>query len=196
VSPVSRTAGFRRSVLLSWLAALACIVVAAVALQVSEPPSDRTQYVTGARNEPVSYGDGSVTVGSVRVGQGLDHFGGVSRTAGMVLPADVTLGAEGNRVLSLGQFQLLSGDRVYDDYSVAGLRVQPGFAERTTVAFEVDPQRIDDLVLQVGRGEVVSGYHQQLRVHLGITPENADGWRRASVGQVLDDGSNTTWALP
>jgi len=196
VSPVSRTAGFRRSVLLSWLAALACIVVAAVALQVSEPPSDRTQNVTGVRNEPVSYGDGSVTLGSVRVGQGLDHFGGVSRTVGMFLTVDVTLSAEGNRVLSLGQFQLLSGDRVYDDYSVAGLRVQPGFAERTTVAFEVDPQRIDDLVLQVGRGEVVSGYHQQLRVHLGITPENADAWRRASVGQVLDDGSNTTWALP
>jgi hypothetical protein len=193
---VSRTAGFRRSVLLSWLAALACIVVAAVALQVSEPPSERTQNVTGVRNEPVSYGDGSVTVGSVRVGQGLDHFGGVSRTAGMFLTVDVTLSAEGNSVISLGQFQLLSGDRVYDDYSVAGLRVQPGFAERTTVAFEVDPQRIDDLVLQVGRGEVVSGYHQQLRVHLGITPENADAWRRASVGQVLDDGSNTTWALP
>jgi hypothetical protein len=196
VSPVSRSAGFRRSVLLSWLAALACIVVAAVALQVSEPPSDRTQTVTGVRNEPVPYGDGSVTVGGVRVGQGVDHFGGVSRTVGMFVTVDVTLSAEGDRVLSLGQFQLLSGDRVYDDYSVAGLRVQPGFAERTTVAFEVDPQRIDDLVLQVGRGEVVSGYHQQLRVHLGITPENADAWRRASVGQVLDDGSNTTWALP
>jgi len=196
VSRVSRSAGVRRSVLISWLVALACIVVAAVALQVSKPSPDRIQHVTGARDEPVSYGDGSVTVGRVRVGQGLDHFGGVSRTVGLFVTVDVTLSAEGNRVLSLGQFQLLSGDRIYDDYSVAGLRVQPGFAERTTVAFEVDPQRIDDLVLQLGRGEVVSGYHQQLRVHLGITPENADAWRRASVGQVLDDGSNTTWALP
>jgi hypothetical protein len=196
LSAAQESSVVRRSVLAGWLVALACIVVAAVALQVSEPPSGRIQNVTGVRDEPVPYSDGSVTVGQVRVGQGLDHFGGVSRTVGMFVTVDVTLSAEGSRVLSLGQFQLLSGDRVYDDYSVAGLRVQPGFAERTTVAFEVDPQRIDDLVIQLSRGEVVSGYHQQLRVHLGITPENAEAWRQAATGQVLDDGSDATWALP
>ena len=196
MSGAPRSAVVRRSVLAGWLVALTCIVVAAVALQVSEPPSDRIQNVTGVRDQPVPYSDGSVTVGRVRVGQGLDHFGGVTRTVGMFVTVDVTLSAEGSRVLSLGQFQLLSGHRTYAAYSIAGLRVQPGFAERTAVAFEVDPQRIDDLVLQMSRGEVVSGYHQQLRVHLGITPANADDWRRAAVGQMLEDGTDTTWALP
>ncbi len=191
-----RPEGVRRSALVGWLVALSCIVIAAVGLQVSEPPPGRVQYVDGVRDRPVPYGDGSVTVGAVRVGQGLDDFGGVSRTVGMFVTVDVTLSASGSRKLSLGDFDLLSGDRTYAPFSIAGLGAEPGFAERTTVAFEVDPNGIDGLTLQTGRGEVVSGYHQRLRVFLGITAENAEQWRRAAVGQVLADGTNSRWALP
>ena len=61
----------------------------------------------------------------------------------------------------------------------------PGFEQTSDLSFEVDPERIDGLTLQMSQSEIVSGYHQELRVQLGITAENAQAWRDASIGQVV-----------
>lgn len=179
-----RGPGMRRSTLLGWLVALCCVVVSSVGLQVSDRPDD-IQNISGARNEPIGFGDGTVTVGDVRVGQALDRFDQVTHTAGMFVVVQVSLWARGNSTLSLGSIKLRSGDRTYDSYESASMRIEPGFEQTSDVTFEVDPQRIDGLTLQLSQAEIVSGYHQQLLVQLGITPENAQAWRDASVGQVL-----------
>jgi hypothetical protein len=66
----------------------------------------------------------------------------------------------------------------------------------TDVTFEVDPARIDDLTLELYETEFVSGYQQRLRIHLGITPGNADRWRAAAKDQVLSPADPSTRALP
>ncbi len=46
--------------------------------------------------------------------------------------------------------------------------------------FEVDPKEIDDLTLEIWSQGIVYGYHDRARIHLGITPGNADQWREAA----------------
>jgi hypothetical protein len=194
--PAARPAGrrgVRQITLLGWLVALGCVVVAALGLQLSEPQGN-VENVTGIRDQPVAYDDGTVTVGDVLVGQGVENYDRVTRTVGMFVTVKVTLSANGNNRLRLATFQLLSGDRTYGAFESAIMVVQPGFAETAVVAFEVDPARIDGLTLQTSGGEVVNGYHQQIRVHLGITPENAQAWREAAAGQLLGLDDTTTWA--
>jgi hypothetical protein len=174
----------RRSTLVGWLVALCCVVVATVGLQVSDRPDD-TQDIVGVRDEPIGFGDGTVTVGEVRVGQGVDRFDEVSHTTGLFVVVRISLWARGTSKLSLGTLKLRSGDRTYDPYETAAIGVEPGFEQTSDLSFEVDPQRIDGLTLQMSQPEIVSGYHQELRVQLGITPENAQAWRDASVGQVV-----------
>ncbi|MDN5761278.1 MAG: hypothetical protein L0H41_03020, partial [Microlunatus sp.] len=63
--------------------------------------------------------------------------------------------------------------------------------------FEVDPAQIDDLSLEIWAMGVVYGFYQRARIHLGITPENADRWRRNAVGRALTyELSGSMTALP
>ena len=193
--PGATRARVARDRLIGWLLAVACITVAAVALQVSEPEKD-VQTLVGAPGEPAEFGDGSVTVGPTRVGTRVEEFSSVHTTPGMFVAVPVTLAAEGSDTLRLNFFRLLSGDRVYRPYGLEGITAPPGFAETDEVVFEVDPQGIDGLVLETATSEILSGYHQQLRVPLGITPENAQDWRDAAAGQTIEVARSSERALP
>ena len=67
-----------------------------------------------------------------------------------------------------------------------GASAEPGFTGFTDLLFEFDPAQVDDLTLEIGRRELLSGYSQRVRVHLGITPDNADQWRAAARDQILE----------
>lgn len=183
-----------KSRLLSWLVAIVCVVVAAVGLQVSEPEKN-LDTTTGVREEPLRFGDGSVTVGAVDVGDRLDTGSKVVRTPGMFVLVTVTLAAEGTGDLRLTGFQLLSGERIYHEYDLEALAAAPGFAQTDDVLFEVDPRQIDDLTIELSTSEVLHGFHQRLRVHLGITPDNAQAWRDAARGQTVTSGLPSDRAL-
>jgi hypothetical protein len=95
--------------------------------------------------------------------------------------------ATGPEALTLANASLLSGARSYGSFGVGGsASAEPGFTGYTDLLFEVDPAQIDDLTLEIGRRELLSGYSQRVRLHLGITPDNADQWRAAAQDQILE----------
>lgn len=175
-----------RSRLLTGLVTLACVVVAAVGVRATEPADE--QIVDGTIDQPVSVREGDVTVDDVRYGTYLLRDGDVSaRTPGLFVVVHVSAEAPGRAPLALGRSQLTSGDRVYLPYSsLSGVRAVPGFRSQVDVVFEVDPQRIDDLTLELWPGEIITGYHQRIRVPLGVTAGRADQVRAAGPQPIAD----------
>jgi hypothetical protein len=105
----------------------------------------------------------------------------------MFVVLSVTGSASGPGPLNLGSSILISGNRVYSSYTTLNrLQAETGFETSIDLAFEVDPRRIDDLTLELSEGEVLSGYHQRIRVPLGISTENADLWRGAAARQSVE----------
>jgi hypothetical protein len=64
--------------------------------------------------------------------------------------------------------------------------VAPGFASEQEVVFEVDPAELADLTLELAPAGIITAYGQHVRIHLGITEENAEAWRAAGHEQVLN----------
>jgi hypothetical protein len=63
--------------------------------------------------------------------------------------------------------------------------------------FELDPARIDGLTLELWRGEIVMGYHQRVRVPLGVTGDNADQLRSSAQRPIVEPQTNReTWVIP
>lgn len=162
------------SKLLAFLVLLACVVVSAAGIGVSEAP-ENFEVMRGTIGHPVSINGGEVIVDHVRVGSSLVVNGAVKyRTPGMFVAARVTAAAPGAKRLVLGSAQLTRGDRTYLPYSaLTRLHVDPGFESTQDYIFEVDPSRIDGLSIELWEGEIVSGYHQRVTVPVGITTRNA-----------------------
>lgn len=180
----------------SLLGALLCVVVAAVGLQVSDT-SEGLHYVKGPVAEPLAISDGEVSAANVRVGIALGDAEELEyRTAGMLVMVDVTGAATGRQELRLNKAELRTEDRVYAELRATTITAAPGFATRQALVFEVDPTAIDDLTLQVWRSEIVFGYAQRARVHLGITASNAEQWRAAARDQVLDPPPPDSRVIP
>ena len=172
--------------LVTVLITLACVVLAAVGIRVSEP-DDNFQVVRGTVGAPVSLNEGEVMVSDVRVGDSLFEDGDVtSRTAGMFVAVHVTGAAPDREKLVLGSARLLSGDRVYLPYTLTNLTVVPGFQTSLDLVFEVDPAGIEGLTLELWRGEVVVGYHQRVRVPLGFTRRSLADWRNQAHRPIVE----------
>jgi hypothetical protein len=173
--------------LVTTLITVGCVVLAAIGLKVSEAADD-FQVVRGRLGTPVAVNEGDVTVADPRVGNALLQDGEVTyRTAGMFVAVNVTVAAPDRDSLMLGSPRLLSGDRVYLPYtSLSSLSAVPGFQSSLDFVFEVDPNRIDALTLELGRGEIVAGHHQRVRVPLGVTRRNAEELRRAASQPIVD----------
>ena len=45
--------------------------------------------------------------------------------------------------------------------------------------------RVDDLTLEIWSSGLVHGFYARGRIHLGITTDNAEQWRRAASGREL-----------
>ncbi|GAA1833000.1 hypothetical protein ACFFOM_13235 [Microlunatus capsulatus] len=177
----------RRSRLVAVVAAVACVALAATAVQVSEagPEFEEVRGVVGA---PVAVEDGEVLVEDVRVGTRLTRSGEVmDTTPGVFVVLAVTVRATGSHDILYSDSRLLTrGERVYDEFSTESSRAAPGFAERSDYVFEVDPLAVDDLTLELRRLEIISGFQQRVRIHLGITPANAAAWRDAAAGRSVE----------
>jgi hypothetical protein len=179
------------------LLAIALVGLSAVGLRLSDPEEKDYDVVAGVVGKPVKVNDGEVTVKQVRVGRTLKENGQIGeRSDGMLVVISVTGAATGPKPLNLNAVRLLSGKVSYEGYEFStGLSAQPGFQTSIENVFEVDPDRIDNLTLEMGSNEVLTGYQQRLRVRLGVTAANAEQWRAAAVG-IVEAAPDTTRAIP
>lgn len=193
IGPAPRVA---RDTVTGLVLALACLAFSAIGLTVNEPAT--VDYVDGRRGEPVSLERAEVTVGEVQVGTRLVDRGDVEgQTTGMFVAVRVSLAVPSNKRVSLNRSRLVTQTRTYDTWTNTSVAAEPGFQTTSDLAFEVDPAQIDDLTLELWNGGVVEVMPQRARIHLGITPANADQWRRAAVGRDLDpEPYGSTEALP
>lgn len=175
-----------RRLLLTGLLTVACVVVAAVGIRFTEPAD--FQQVRGALGQPVSVREGAVTIDDVRYGTSVLRHGDTAyRTTGLFVVVHVTAEAPGRAPLSLQRSQLTSGDRVYLPYSsLSGVKADPGFRSQVDLTFEVDPNRIDNLSVELWPGEIISGYYQRIRVPLGVTSATADEARASGQSPIVD----------
>ena len=75
--------------------------------------------------------------------------------------------------------------------SIGAGNTEPGFETSLDAVFEVDPAAMDDLTLELYPAELLSGFQQRTRIHLGITPGNAEQWRAAGQDQMLEPAERT-----
>jgi hypothetical protein len=184
----------QQSGLVRLLVAIALVAVAAVGLRLSEGAGERNfEIVRGVLGEPVTINGGTVTASQVQVGTAVIRFGEVSaQTNGLFVAVRVQAAATGTEPVPLFNTRVYSGNRRYDGFgqrSVGG--AAPGLEESLDVVFEVDPATIEDLTLELYPAELLSGYSQNVRVHLGITSANAGRWREAGRGQVIEVAERT-----
>ncbi len=173
----------QRSKVLAVIVVLACVLVATVGLRVSDPGDENFRAVKGELGTMLKIDGVELTISDVRVGQLIADGEEIqSRTTGMFVLIRVELANPDtleNYVLN--HAQLLSGKRIYDPYgSLTNIAAEPGYLARSDFLFEVDPQQIDGLTLQIWNQGIVSGYHDRARIHLGITAGNAEQWRQAA----------------
>ena len=192
-----RTSGWARSKVLAVLLALLSVAVMAAALRVSE---DRLEFqvVQGVPDQTLAVRSGELSAGNVRVGTRLLREGTVlSETKGMYVAVEVRLAATGNRDITLTEPKLLTSDgRTYNTFDSSLLKAVSGFRTVNDAVFEVDPAHVDNLTIQLWEGELVYGYQQRSRIHLGITPGNADQWRAAGRNLGIESRpSETTEAI-
>lgn len=188
-----------RTKLLSVLVALACVAVGAVGLRVSDA-GDEFSVVKAQVGKPVGLNEGRVVVDAARVGTALSSRGEVSaRTTGMFVVVQVTLSnPDAAETVRVNQAELLTATHTYASYSSSPvMSAAPGYAETVDLRFEVDPAQIDGLTLQIWSSGFLVGYHERLRVQLGITGDNAEQWRAAAREQVVDvEPYGTTAVIP
>jgi hypothetical protein len=169
------------------LVAIVLVALAAVGLRLSED-EDNAEVVRGVLGEPVTINGGTVTASQVKVGTAMVRFGQVSaRTPGLFVAVRVQAATTGTEPVATFNARVYSGHRRYESYghrNVGGSA--PGMEESLDLVFELDPATIDDLTLELYPIELVSGYNQHVRIHLGITPANAERWREAGREQVIE----------
>ena len=178
-TPVRRSVP--RSKVVSVLLAVALLTLAAVGYRLSDDDRDFS-VVRGRYGEFAPLDAGSVRVDDVRVGTRLvAGSGDPVSTAGLFVVLRVTVRAPGREDLPLNHFSLLAQGTTYAPVgALTAVSADPGFEGSGDVAFEVAPDRMTNLTLEAWstQGFVVA-YGERLRVHLGVTAENADAWRQA-----------------
>jgi hypothetical protein len=183
----------RRSRLVRVLVAIALVSLAAVGLRLSEGEED-FEVVRGVLGTPVTLSDGTVNAIEVRVGTALSREGEVfAETPGLFVLVRTEASATGPREVPGYNARALTGSRRYDALSGSNIgNVPPGFSSIQDLVFEVDPAALADLTLELAPAELLSGYPERARIHLGITRDNADAWRAAGQGQVVDTREPTS----
>jgi hypothetical protein len=188
----------QRSKLLAVLVVVACLVMATVGVRISDSDSD-FRALKGKLGSTMKIDGVELTVSDVRVGQLITDGEKIeNRTTGMFLLLRVRLAnRDALENVGLTKSRLLSGQRIYDPYeSLSNIAADPGYVATADFLFEVDPEQIDDLTLEIWSQGIVSGYHDRARIHLGITADNADQWRDAAKdGLIVNQGNQQTEVL-
>lgn len=198
MSTPSRPTGWGSAKVVAVVLAVLSVAVMAAALRVSQ---DRLEFqvITANVDQTLAIRGGELSVGNVRVGSRLTREGAIaSSTTGMFVTVEVRLAATGNRDITLGSARLLTSDgRTYTAYDSSLIKAVSGFRTTVDETFEVDPAHIDDLTIQIWESELIAGYQQRARIHLGITPGNADAWRAAGRDRGIEPVRNElSEALP
>ena len=183
----------RRSRLIRVLVAIALVSLAAVGLRLSEGDED-FEVVRGVVGTPLVLRDGTLTATEVRVGTALSREGEVYLdTPGLFVVVQTEAAATGPRALPGYNARVLTGSRRYDALSGSTIgNVPPGFASTQDLVFEVDPAALADLTLELAPAELLTAYPEHARIHLGITPDNAEAWRAAGRDQVVETHDQTS----
>ena len=161
-----------RSRVLAAIVALACIVVAAAGLKLSEPDPAfvDTRTVVG---RTIDLNGGEFTVTRIRAASNLElQFDDTAKTSNLFLVVTAQLAAP-RLTTSLGSATLVHGGLTYSDYTSAILSPAPGYVSTADLVFEVDPSRLTGLELQISQGEIIHGIEARGVVDLGITGANA-----------------------
>jgi hypothetical protein len=184
--------GIRRHALLRLLVAIVLVALAAVGLRLSQD-EDNFGVVRGVLDEAVAFSGGTVTASQVRVGTTLVRSDKVSaRTPGLFVVVRLQIAATGTKSVPTFDGRVLSGNRRYQAFEfLAGGHTEPGLAASLDAVFEVDPATLDDLTLELYPVELVSGFTERARIHLGITPGNAEQWRAAGRDQIIELAERT-----
>lgn len=178
---MSRQVGTPR--LISVLVGLALIVVSAVVFRLSSEPQGY-EIVRGTLGEVTRYNEGFAGVSAVRVGTELRDGDRIVTTPGMFVVVRVTVRADRSVPVKIGDTHLLAQDATYDHFGLGDtVEAEAGFSSSRDIAFEVAPGRLTDLTVEGDDTGLVNGYHQRLRVHLGITKANAAQWAAAAQGR-------------
>jgi|GEM_PF-4305007 hypothetical protein len=174
--------------LASVIIALACIVVAGIAVHVTDGiPGDVVRTVDV--NHPTKLDDAIVTVTGVRAGQAMandsdDTF--VSK--GMILAVKVRVEAPGQKYTlgGLSGISLHTADRTYSVFGPnTAITAEAGFVSTGEVLFEVDPQHIAGAYVELYNQEIIHVIPDKIHVRLGITADNADRWAASARNRTL-----------
>lgn len=190
-------ARWRRSKVMAVVVAICCVALATVGVRFSEVDQN-FEVVQGSLGDARRINGGEVTGTRVRVGTTLKRNDTIEgQTTGMFVVVTVMGAAPGSKAFRLSEARLLTDDAEYASYTSSdSVSAQPGFVSTQDFTFEVDPAGIDDLTLESWQSEILVGYHQRFRVHLGITPGNAQAWRDAARNQTVELGPvNDTKAI-
>ncbi len=183
----------RRSRVVAALLALACILVAAAGLKLSEPDTSGVDYVT-VPGRPVEIDGAELTVTHVQAGSKITVGGDSAQTPGLFIVVTARLAAPGAK-LTLRDPTVVGGGRTYSDYTVQPLAAEAGFVSTCDWAFEVDPDHLAGLRLQVTEGEIIRGVPARAVVDLGVTTTNQARWASMQP-QTVDIEEPSTKALP
>lgn len=180
----------QRSKVLATVLAVLCVVLATVGVRVSNPDPDdvNARYVKGELGQPMTFKGAELTVTGVRVGQLIaDREKITLRTPGMFVLVRVQLvNRNALEKVTLTKSRLRTEDRIYAPHeALTSISATPGYVGTAEFLYQVDPQQIDGLTLEIWSQGIVYGFHDRLRIPLGITAENADRWRAAAEGTAL-----------
>lgn len=195
---VPRRPGSGTSRLASVIVALACIVVAGIAVHITDGISDDVVRTVDVK-QPGRLDNAIVTVTGVRAGSAV-VIGPDERFAskGMILAVTVRVAAPGQKYTlgGLGGISLHTSDRSYSVFGPnTSISADAGCVSTGDLLFEVDPRHIDGAYLELYREEFIHVTPQKLHVRLGITRENAADWAAAAKGRTVHAADSRTEPL-
>ena len=192
MSSTTPTAPHRVSRVTALLVALACVVVAGIAVKVTDNV-DFEVVRTVDLGQSTRLNGGIISVTDVRAGTVIDDGSDKVTTKGMFLAVTIRLEAPGEEqtVGEVGGLRLYTADRTYRAFGAnTVLKVPAGFQQTGDMLFEVDPRHIAGAELELFQSEIIYSTPQKVRVRLGIERSNAARWAAAARGQVITTESS------
>lgn len=181
------------------LVALACVVVAGIAVKITDNIG-RDVVRTIDVGQTARLNGGIISATLVRAGTMIDDGSDQVTTKGMFLAVRVRLEAPGEEqtVGRVGGLSLYTSDRTYRAFGGNQIiKAKAGYASTADMLFEVDPRHLDGATLELFDSEIFYSTQQKIRVRLGIERRNAAAWAAAGKGQTITtDSSPRQEALP
>lgn len=175
------------------LVALGCVLAAGAGVEATDAIDLNATRSVGPGQQARING-GTVRVTQVTAGTKLDPVtGNRIHTKGLFIAVTIKLDAPGQEQ-SLNPDGLFSGDWKFRPVRGGPVVAPAGYRTTTRRAFEVNPDHLDDLYLQLSETETISRYKQILHVEL----DSRQDWRQQAQGRTVEASGTpiATTALP